>query len=854
MQNYNQKIRNILDNHSLNKKHRAAALALSAVVTVSVCGSLISPATATVEVETENSVYNDIHMLVGSGEGNAGIRGSTLSETVTKVNENYALGLASQFGVFVKGDFTPTGGYSEGRLAVGGNVDAAKYSAEDGGYKVGQGYYFGDKFYDLTNGKYGNSYACAIVGGSATEGLSVDVIKTYSELIDFEKAFEKLRGQSAEFAQNAENSDYTVSIDENSNTVKFVGSGADNTAGTVTFNVTAEDWQKISELENPTFEFTEIPKLEEAVKGWEVQDGELVEAAWESSYIIVNVEGSGTLSLPKTAVKTTVNGEDISGKLGAGSMLYNFEDVTVLELGGDLDGSILAPNADVTAENSGELFGALIAKSYEGDTKFGGYESTLPAGLTSAQETEETKSEETTEVKTEESEKTEEDTESKAEDSTESKAEEKTEAKVSETEETTESTDSKSEGTTSKVETKDNKDSSTAETKTTSKSTVKKTNRLKATKGANDSSATVNPGWFTIENILSNYQFFTSGDITANTDVVGSVAAGGDVSVETIGKAQISPLVVAGELKYTNYAFGQKSLPDGIVRDNTVYYGTLNGVAKDNFVQNSSYYNFPLAFEAIKQQSLNMSKSNDAYTCTTSDLEAHNYGWGSDYYVLNLDIDNYNNFVIPYSVYQQATVINFKGSNTSFDELIESGYNISITGVGDNNISINYNGDPFGDSYKYLRYNYVDRNNDGDIKHESLTTSHDREFYEKGTKLILNFPDATGTIKIDGLLGHIVAPNADVNTGSLTIEGGVIAKSATAGNECHFYPYDKSDTITPYDHNDPKKEDSTETSYTLPSTGGIGTTIYYVTGSATIILSVLVYLIVKRRERRYDKV
>jgi choice-of-anchor A domain-containing protein len=65
---------------------------------------------------------------------------------------------------------------------------------------------------------------------------------------------------------------------------------------------------------------------------------------------------------------------------------------------------------------------------------------------------------------------------------------------------------------------------------------------------------------------------------------------------------------------------------------------------------------------------------------------------------------------------------------------------------------------------------------------------------DKGSMVIYNFPDATGTVKLAGnteINGTIFTPNADlVKNGSNNINGQVIAKSFLHnGGEIHFYPF-----------------------------------------------------------------
>lgn len=65
----------------------------------------------------------DVTLLIGANPGNP-LRGSDVESTLRNYENHYALGIASQFSVFMENCFIAYDSDAEGRLAVGGDIEA----------------------------------------------------------------------------------------------------------------------------------------------------------------------------------------------------------------------------------------------------------------------------------------------------------------------------------------------------------------------------------------------------------------------------------------------------------------------------------------------------------------------------------------------------------------------------------------------------------------------------------------------------------------------------------------------------------------------------------------------------------
>lgn len=443
------KVQRFLNTHKRQHFFATVAILLSLVVVLGVTISLIKPAISATRL-SDGEEINDAILLVGSTNPlYTNSSEKTVSAVTDLANSTYALGIASQFSVFLEGDFIVMEADTEGRVAVGGGIDADGYRT-NGNYLIGTGHYVDNPVdsepeslhVSFSNLGYGYTDAAAGIINSGpivqvaipcdddpyTAGMGpfafykdVDYsalnlwgnhkdymyqYDTQTFMINFPTTFAMLKQRSDIIDTNAATAATTVTIDAATQTVTFDAHASGQVAEVVMFNITEEQWAIISEWEDTVyFNYRNIPSLPSPITGTEVVDGSgtVKSRTWENSYIVVNVQTGADAKIPYAGVQTNISGDSNSGhdiskggtdvvdgvtytnpnnKLGCESLLYNFNDATKLKLGSNFQGTILAPNADVTDNKAdygeasdswcpGHLSGALIAKSFEGYTEFG---------------------------------------------------------------------------------------------------------------------------------------------------------------------------------------------------------------------------------------------------------------------------------------------------------------------------------------------------------------------------------------------------------------------------------------------------------------------------------------------------
>ncbi|MBQ8180447.1 MAG: choice-of-anchor A family protein, partial [Ruminococcus sp.] len=364
----------------------------------------------------DGSDYSDVTLLVGTSptnpDGEKYPAFSSVEEAISQYDRDYALGIASQFCLFLEGDFTPTNSDAEGRVAVGGKLDFSVANG-DWRYAIGRGDYQNVTTLPdaLDNGNSGYAYLIwdgqpddVMYGINITEICHVDpdgdghnyipvtdndwkmavqnqsgvdyiqsdegsaigsnpVDKKYSthlnrvyqaELFDFTEQFKKIKSRSLNLGDLAKSKGTDVSWNENTLTCTYTG-----TDPVVYFNVDT----------------------------WNSNGNEIIFDVPDGTYVVVNCDADNiTIGANNgdNSIKTTYANNRID-KLGwdhknnnpnSDKILYNFPNATEVNYSACFNGTILAPSADfksTTAGNGGNphLSGALIASTADGPAEYG---------------------------------------------------------------------------------------------------------------------------------------------------------------------------------------------------------------------------------------------------------------------------------------------------------------------------------------------------------------------------------------------------------------------------------------------------------------------------------------------------
>ncbi|MDE6776557.1 MAG: choice-of-anchor A family protein, partial [Oscillospiraceae bacterium] len=122
---------------------------------------------------SKNNSRSDVTLLVGdnpkSPDGKK-YEFTSVEAALRQYEKDYALGIASQFCLFLKGDFKPDRSDAEGRIAVGGSISYVSADNPNWTYEIGNGdFNTGSSLgYLLDNGEY----ATIICSGSEISGLT----------------------------------------------------------------------------------------------------------------------------------------------------------------------------------------------------------------------------------------------------------------------------------------------------------------------------------------------------------------------------------------------------------------------------------------------------------------------------------------------------------------------------------------------------------------------------------------------------------------------------------------------------------------------------------------------------------
>ncbi|MDE5557802.1 MAG: choice-of-anchor A family protein, partial [Ruminococcus sp.] len=303
---------------------------------------------------SETHDTDDVTLLVGSQPTDPngkpyftdGENFSSIADAIKKYDSDFALGIASQFSVFLTGDFIPHESDAEGRVAVGGNIDASGYPYDS--YNIGKGHYVNKEFsVDLEKLLLGNNDFATLIWGAESDSpvlspvvnqknsqkiavqtdagvkyvkdnfasrlnefYGADLLNIQNEMDKLQKKSNKLAGMKNQFKveffdlanPNPNVVGYTYGSDGSKAKIAYVTYTGDATkpTDTVYFNLdelTPEEYKQFKE--SSIIRFENIPKLEtpRTVSQVDKAAGEIpTEVNWEYSYIVVNDSRDGDVT------------------------------------------------------------------------------------------------------------------------------------------------------------------------------------------------------------------------------------------------------------------------------------------------------------------------------------------------------------------------------------------------------------------------------------------------------------------------------------------------------------------------------------------------------------------------------
>ncbi|MFL5350061.1 MAG: choice-of-anchor A family protein [Hyalangium sp.] len=244
---------------------------------------------------------------------------------------------------------------------------------------------------------------------------------------------------------------------------------------------------------------------------------------------------------------------------------------------------------------------------------------------------------------------------------------------------------------------------------------------------------------------LNDYNVFLLGDYNGGHDVLGKVAAGGNIVLDNFAVGSALP---ASDTANVLVAGGNLTLSNGAVWGDAVYGGSLSSDQTVSFPRGSASQGTPIDFTA----------RGDELRKLSSDLAARpvngtktRYNWGGIY--LQGTDSNVNVFNVPASDFNGAVFF-------SIDAPAGSLVVVNITGP-----SASFGG--FGTQFS------------GGIDQHGV---------------LYNFVDATSiTANGFGFWGTVLAPKADITFNNGSFDGGIYAKSLTGNAEGHINPLNDHD-------------------------------------------------------------
>ena len=285
--------------------------------------------------------------------------------------------------------------------------------------------------------------------------------------------------------------------------------------------------------------------------------------------------------------------------------------------------------------------------------------------------------------------------------------------------------------------------------------------------------------YYNASSILKRYQVFVRNDFTAYNHLIGAIAVGGTYKGSNFfGDVATVPSFIKN---WQSGGLGTGAVNSGLVSylsnngfsvNRVIHYGgnaPVSSATGWEIVKNPNYIDMEAAFSSLRSQSKALAERGSGISGNTIDLTNAN----SDVYITvpASKLNSLNIRVPSYAWFRSHTLV----------ISVSDGGTVSFNGW-----SIKVNGSDIGNNFR--------------SSFPGKSGQYDVQLNCTGMNLFWNFPNAT-RVNVQGMGGHLIAPNAHVENNSGNYEGGIIAKSLTTSSEGHFYPCNRQ---LPRDNSDLK--------------------------------------------------
>lgn len=313
---------------------------------------------------------------------------------------------------------------------------------------------------------------------------------------------------------------------------------------------------------------------------------------------------------------------------------------------------------------------------------------------------------------------------------------------------------------------------------------------------------------YSVENLLTDYNVVTFGDMYMNTHTVGAILVGGTLTASdhvpggsTFGDGAMENSYAQKIHRVGGYSYGKylENEYAGDKSDYKFYYGSLDEeFDKEPDViptvqTDTPYFNAETATTKVTNWSNSKRDDKTAWIVGEDDLSGDN----SNVLEITVTDETNKNIVLPEEIHTKLNKIVFVGKDGGVvkpEEIANAGFTITFKGQPKDNrdgaLHLGFQG--------FVQYRTT--NTEGKLTDVQLTktftglsgNAQNGELNLYGMNLIWNFPDAEGDLFVNSTSGHIVAPKARVVIQGG--EGGVIANEAVIVSEIHFYSYKTNTT------------------------------------------------------------